>query len=550
MKVADAIAKVLHEEGIDTVFSLLGEATMHVVSALDGLGVKVVDCRHEGAAMAMADGYSRATGKPVLCAVTTGPALAHTLVPLTSAGRTRSQVVVLTGLRNPDNLGDRQRMDHQAIARLAGVGYRPLFEPDNVVERVREVVDQTRYTGKPVILDVTEQVQIQEYAWEIMPRGDAAWKQRQRIHPDPTIVEAAAKLIGQAERPVVIAGVGAEYSDAREEIRAFADRIGALVASTLESKNLFGGDPYNAGIAGLYSSDPVMELFATADCVISFGASLNPYTLAKGYLFPVADFVQVDVLSPRPMGDGQDATHYIQADALAAATTLSAELARQGVPEKTGFRTAEVADRLASVEVDPKEIEIGPDELDPRRVCAEIDALLPDECGFATGLSGHFWSFTALHMTRRRTPLLASTFVGAIGYGVPVGVGAAIGCPDQPMVVFEGDGSMMQNVHALETAARQGIRALIVIMNNESLGAELYKMGFNDLNAELSNAEGLDIEGVARALGCTATTARSMDDVRSFVDAFLAGTGPYVLDARISRNVMSRTFRRANLGEQ
>ncbi|HSJ27191.1 MAG TPA: thiamine pyrophosphate-binding protein [Acidimicrobiia bacterium] len=550
MKVAEAIAKTLVAEGIDTVFSLLGEATMHVVSHLDSLGVKVVDCRHEGAAMAMADGYSRASGKPVLCAVTTGPAFAHTLVPLTSASRTRSQVVVLTGLRSHDDLGDRQRMDHQGIARMAGVSYRPLMDPDNAVERVREAVDLARYEGRPVVLDVAEEIQVQDYPWGVDERPLPAWRKPQRMHPDPAVVEEAVRMLAGAERPVIIAGIGAVHSGARDEIIALAQDTGALLASTLDSKGLFDGDPYNAGIAGLYSSDPVMALFAEADCVVSFGASLNAYTMAKGYLLPSASFIQVDVLSPRPMKSGQDAECYIQGDALATARALRDGLRSAGAADKTGYRTAEIASTLANVEIDPVEIEIGPDELDPRRVCAEVDELLPDTVGFATGLSGHFWSFTALHMTKRRTPVVNGTYVGAIGYGVPVGIGAALADPDRPMVVFEGDGSLMQNIHALETAARHGVRILVVVMNNESLGAELYKMTLKGLNAELSNAPGLDIAGVAAAFGCRSITATSMDQVRSFTREFLEGTGPYVLDARISRKVMSRTFRRSNLGEK
>lgn len=549
MKVAEAMAKTLVDEGIDTVFSLLGEATMHVVSALDALGVNVVDCRHEGAAMAMADGYSRATGKPVLCAVTTGPAFAHTYVPLASASRTKSQVVVLTGLRTMDDLNDRQRMDHQGIARMVGVSYRPLVDPDNAVERVREVVDLARYEGRPVVLDAPEEIQVLEYPWDVAERPRPAWRAPQRIQPDPSVVADAVEMLRAANNPVIIGGIGVMHSDAREQLIGLAEDVGALLASTLESKGLFDGDRYNAGIAGLYSSDPVMEMFAAADLVVSFGASLNSYTLAKGYLFPVAEFIQVDILSPRPMKSGQDAECYVQGDAGATAAAIRSALATRGGVDGPGFRTAEIADRLANVEIDPVEIEIGADELDPRRVCAEVDRLLPDDCGFATGLSGHFWSFTALHMTRRRQPMLASTFVGAIGYGVPVGIGAALATPDKPLVIFEGDGSLMQNVHALETAARHNARVLIVIMNNEALGAELYKMRLKDLNAELSTAPGLDIAGVAKALGCTSTTATNMDDVREFVGEFLAGTGPYVLDARISPAVMSRTFRRANLGE-
>ncbi len=549
MKVAEAIARTLVQEGIDTVFSLLGEATMHVVSSLSEQGVRVIDCRHEGAAMAMADGYSRASGKPVLCAVTTGPAFAHTLVPLTSAGRTRSQVVVLTGLRHADDLNDRQRMDHQGITRLAGVHYRPLHDGDNAVERVREVVDLARADGKPVVLDVAEEVQLQTYAWDVDERPTPAWRTPQRIHPDPEMVQVAAELLRNAERPVIVAGIGAVQSGARDEILALAAETGALVSTTLDSKGWFDGETYNAGIAGLYSSDPVMAHFATADLVVSIGASMNAYTTAKGYLFPMAQFLQVDILSPRPMKNGLDADCYLQGDALATARALRQAVVAAG-GGGTGFHTPEVAADLAGVVVDKKEFEVAPGLLDPREVTAELDRILPPEVGFATGLSGHFWSFTALHMTRRRHPMVLGTYVGAIGYGLPVGIGVALANEGRPVVVMEGDGSLMQNIQSLETAARHGVRVLLVVMNNESLGAEYYKMGLKGLDPELSMARGLDIAGVARALGCTATTARSIEDVRAFATEFLAGTGPYVLDARLDINVMSRTFRRANLGEQ
>lgn len=549
MNVAEAIAKTLVAEGIDTVFSLLGEATMHVVSHLADHGVKVVDCRHEIAAMAMADGYSRATGKPVLCAVTTGPAFAHTLVPLTSAGRSRSQVVVLTGLRSPDDLNDRQRMDHQAIARLAGVNYRPLADPDSAVDRVREVVDLARYEGRPVVFDVAEEVQVQDFPWDVDERPMPSWRQPQRIHPDPAVVNQVVEMLKAARRPVIVAGIGAHHSGAREELIALGDDVGALMATTLDAKGLFDDQPFNAGIAGLYSSDPVMEQFATADLVLSFGASMNQYTVAKGYLFPVAEFVQVDVLSPRPMKSGQDADCYVQGDALAAAAAIRAGLADAGGTSGPGLRSDDLAVRLQE-EIDQKDIPIDDGLLDPREVCRELDAILPEEVGFASGLSGHFWSFTALHMTRRRDPMVLGTYVGAIGYGVPVGIGAAIGIGGRPLVVVEGDGSLMQNVQSLETAARHNVRLLVVVMNNEALGAELYKMDMHGLNAELSVAHGLDVEGVARALGCTATTATTIDEVRTFAKEFLAGEGPYVLDARISPKVMSRTFRRANLGEK
>ena len=350
MKVGEAIAATLVAEGVDTVFSLLGDANMEVLVALGGHGVRIVECRHEAAAMAMADGYARASGRLGLCAVTAGPALAHTFTPLTSAVRIGSPVVVLTGPRARDDPAERQNLDHQGLARLTGAGYLAISNPDTVVERVRGVVDQALATRTPVVLDVPIDLQKQEHPWPVEPREAAAWQRPQRIAPDPAVVAEAARILAGAERPVLIAGEGAVRSGARAELLELGERTGALLATALNARGWFDGEEFDAGVAGLYSRPEVVELFTQSDCVVSFGASMNRYTTMEGYLFPEATFVQVDIKPPAPMPSGDVAACYVQADALRAAQALLGAL---GGVRNEGYRTDDVAKRL-QVEPDTK----------------------------------------------------------------------------------------------------------------------------------------------------------------------------------------------------
>ncbi len=542
MNVAEAIARTLVDEGVDAVFSLLGDGTMHIVLHLAELGIPVYETRHEAIAVAMADGYSRSTGKVGLCAITGGPALAHTLVPLTSAARTDSQVIVLTGPSSRDDLTGRQQFDHGAMTTLAGAQFRPIHSADVAVERTREAVDVARIERSPVVLDVTEEIQQEAFEWDVESRPTPAWRTAQRIHPDPVAIDEAVRLIDASERPVVLAGRGAVASGAREALLDLAAHAGAVVGTALDARGLFHGDPFDAGVAGLYSTPGATEVYGGADLVVSFGASLNAHTTVDGYLFPEARVVQVDILSPRPMRSGETADCYVHGDALAVARAL-----RERVSAGQRHRTDEVAALLAT-DPDPWDVDLEDGLVDPRALCAALDELLPPECGWASGNSGHFWAFPIMHMPRRREPMIFSTYFGAIGYGIPVGLGAAIGHPDRPMVVFEGDASTVMYVQAIETAARYGARMLIVALNDQVLGAEYHKLVARGIDPTLSRTPDLDLAAVATSLGCPGVTLTDLDRLPAIVEQFLEGDGPLFVDARVSPSVPSRPTRRTEYG--
>lgn len=543
MNVGEALARALVDEGIDAVFSLLGDGSVRTVYHLAAQKLPVFEGRHEAYVYAMADGYARASGRPTVCAITGGPALAHTLTAMTGAARSGAPVVLLTGPASRDDLGGRQRIDHRAIAELAGAGYFPVHGPEAAVRRAREVMDFVRERRCPAVLDVPEVVQVEPAGPELTlpPRTPIPGG---RIHPDPTAVDRAVELMQGAARPVVLAGDGAVASGARDALVDLGDRMGALFATTINARGYFHGHAFDAGVAGGLASQAAASVFPDADLVISFGASMDRFTTMNGTLFPEAMHIVVDVRPPGPMGDGRHPQCHVQGDAAIVAAALAATLEPR---TRFEFRTDEMSAGLRA-DPDPYPVDVEPDRLDPRRVCAVLDELLPPECGWVTGNSGHFWAFPIVHMRRWRQPLLHASGFGAIGYGMSVGLGAALANEGRAIVAFEGDAGAMMHIQALETAARYGAKLLVVVLDDGALGAEYHGMVAEGYDPALSLTPPTDFAGIARSLGCRSALLTDDAELPGLVEEFIASPGPMLIHAPISRKVISRPFRRSTYG--
>src|SRR5439155_12695201 len=169
---------------------------------------------------------------------------------------------------------------------------------------------------------------------------------------------------------------GAIWSGAGEAVLRLAERIGAVIATTLMAKNWLADAPYHAGISGFYGTRTGMQLFEQADAVIGVGASLNRYTIEHGYIYPNAKYIQLDLKPHTMMGYGRSANLYLHTDARLGVEALDAELAGRGY-HNPGYRTAEVKERLAHQFEDLAEFDVEPRLLDPREVYRVRDDVAP-----------------------------------------------------------------------------------------------------------------------------------------------------------------------------
>src|SRR5439155_1690240 len=262
-------------------------------------------------------------------------------------------------------------------------------------------------------------------------------------------------------------------------------------------------------------------------------------------IFPEAKYIQLDIKPHAMMGDGRAADVYVHTDARLGVEALEAELARRS-HHNTGYRTAQVKDKLAHQHDDPAEFDIEPDLLDPRDVCGVLDDALPADFNLLTG-SGASAGFTTMICNRPRHLVIPSHWFGCIGQSLPAAIGTDA-ATNRPTLLVDGDASVLMHLAELETAVREGLPLLTVVLNDQALGSEYHKFNAHKMDAELATIPTPDLGAVMRSLGGKGTLARSIEEVRAAADDWVASPSPTVIDARISRQVLTLPYRRMYLG--
>jgi acetolactate synthase-1/2/3 large subunit len=549
MKVSDALASAFVKEGVTTVFGLMGNGNMYWWHALDQYpDVSIYETRYEGTALTMAEGWARATGQPGICTVTQGPGLSQLATALVVAARAHVPMVVFAGdtaLNDPQSV---QQFDQAKFVDATEAGFVPIWKASEAEEAVRTAFYRARMESRPIVLNAPMDIQAEDYDGDIDEYQPSATllPGRQRVQPDPDLLREVVGVLATSKKPVIVAGQGAAAAGAGEAITRLADRIGALLATTLPMKGWLGESEYHVGVSGLYATRTAIELFADADVVIGVGASLNHYTTEHGYIFPNARYVQIDLKPSVVMGTGKRADHYVQGDAQLTMELLDSQLAEQGV-SSTGYRTAQTRAMLAEFDPDPREFELDPDTVDPRQVASILDDMLPSDVGVVHG-TGHCSGITAIFMRKPRKLTWTVNTFGCIGQAMPTAIGAAVALDGAPLAVVDGDASVLMHMSELETAARLGVKLLVTVFNDEALGAEYQKFVSKDMDARAATIATPDLGAVARAFGCRGQLARTLEEVRAGVAEFMAGDGPMLLDIRVSRSVISVPYSRLWFG--
>ncbi|MFC4055503.1 thiamine pyrophosphate-binding protein [Actinomadura syzygii] len=551
MKVYEALARAFVAEGTNAVFTMMGDANMFWLGALDRLGVRQLEVRHEGAGLAMADGWARTDGQPGVCSTTSGPGVAQLATTLLVASRARTPLVVFVG---EAPLGDEsyvQRLDQKRFAEACESGFVHLPKAENAYEAVQTAFYLARTESRPILLSAPMNIQQQAFDDDEEYTPSTALLARAKPpfpHPD-SIAEAADILVG-AERPVIIVGRGAVRSGAGDAVLRLAESTGAILATTQQVKTwLVDKDEFHVGISGLYSTKTAMELFQECDAVVAVGAGLNKYTTEHGYLYPGARFIQIDSKPHVVMGDGRSADVFVHADATLGVQELNRVLAERG-HHQTGYRTPEVKERLTTAFEDPQEYELEPGTLDPRDICRLLDERIPSDIGLIIG-GGQNICFSTILMTKPRRYVLANQHFGCIGQGLTTAIGAVVATEDRPAFLVEGDAGFMMHLNEFDTAVRYGLPLLIVIFNDQLLGAEYHKaVAKGGLNPDLARVATPDLGAVGRAMGGGGALATDLDALSAAVDEWLADPKPTIIDARISEKVISIPYRRLHFGQE
>ena len=548
MKVYQRLAANFIAEGVTHMFGIMGDGNMYWMHELDKLGgVQMLEVRHEGAGLGMADGWARATRTPGVATATCGPGVSQLATALITANRASSPLVAFCGEHPSNDPEYNQRLDQAAFCAGCETGFIRVANPTVVDESVRKAFYLAKLESRPIMLSAPMDVQQMAFEDDDEPyEPSSTLLPKRTIHPDPDEISRAADIVGKAKHPVIIVGRGARWSGAGPAVVRLADRIGAIIGTTLMAKGWLAENEWYAGISGTYGARNSLKLFEEADCVIAVGATMNRYTTEHGYLYPNAKFVHMDTKPHLVMGRGKSADCYVQTDAKAGVEALEAELARRQV-KMAGYRTSEVKKLLQARNVDRAEFPIEPGLVDGREIIHTLDEMLPSDIGVLTG-SGATAGFSNMGFNKPRAMVLASHFFGCIGQMLPAAMGVVVASGYKPHVLCDGDASVMMHLAEFETAVRYKMPLMVVCLNNESLGSEYYKLDAHKMKADLSVITVPDLGKVGVAMGGRGKQVRSIEDLRQVTQEFLASPAPTLVDVRLDRSVITLPYRRIHYG--
>jgi acetolactate synthase-1/2/3 large subunit len=539
-KLATTVGQALADEGVRAAFGVVGNGNFLAVAGLMAGGARYVAARHEGGAVAMADAYYRATGDVAVCTTTYGPGLTNTATGLAEAVKHRSGLLLLSG---DQPAGGPRPIDIDQGAFAAALGARTVRVTDPATARgtVARALELARGGPRPVVLslpadllgaDVPDQPH--------QPAGAGVARLDPRPGPAACQVDAALDVLASARRPLLLAGLGAYRSGAAQPTAALADRLGALLTTTVMAGGLYRDSPWSLGICGGFASPRAARIMGEADVVVAFGASLNDFTLHGGMLLdPGATLVQVD-LDAAPTVSRVDLC--VTGDAAQVARALLDGVRARGLVASSwrGEVAADVG--LAGWEHEPYDDASTVSRIDPRSLSLALAGLLPAERTLVMD-GGHFVGWPAMYWPAADPSALV--FTGAafqtIGLGFAGAVGAAIGRTDRTTVVALGDGGALMGLPELETLIRVSHSALVVIFNDAAYGAEVHM--YRPLVPDTSPATfgDTDFAAVARSFGAKAATVRTVADLaglRAWREAGCHGT--YLLDCKVVPDVVAK----------
>ena len=538
----DILARTVVQEEPGTCFALLGDANMALAARMSDMGCDFVYVRHEHCAVAAAMAYARKTGDVGLATVTCGPGLTQVMTALPAAVRARLPLVVLAGEAPLKTGWYNQAIDQAPFVTATGAAYLPAHWPARMPVVIRDAFAQARRERRPVVVGLP--FDLQELPWD-GPEDLAAPSKTLTpltgpIPPNPDDLARLLPVLASAERPVVMAGMGAVEAGAADALLALARHLDAPTATTLPARGLFHDDPCCLGVAGGFSSAIAREVLGEADLILAFGCSLAKHNADAGKLWPKAQVLQIDT-DPLTLSQGRVAADlHLRADARLGAEALTAALPSRA----TSRRNDTLAQRIATEPADTAEFDMSEGQHDPRDVVTALDAAIPQGWQMVNS-SGHCSYFFA-HMNRPYAEFLTIREFGAIGNGTSFAMGVAAACEGTPVVLLDGDGSWLMHVQELETYLRHRLPILTVVLNDGAYGSEIHKLRTEGLSEDGAVFGQTDLAAIARGFGAVGVRVNDLGALPGLIDSFAADPRPTVLDIPISDQVVSPVIRRSH----
>lgn len=509
------LTQLLASYGVDTVFGIPGVHTIELYRGLTGSGIRHVTPRHEQGAGFMADGYARACGRPGVCFIISGPGMTNIATPMGQAYGDSIPMLVISSVNAHGRLGSGDGWLHELPDQrglIAGVAAfsRTIHTPAELAPAIAQafaLFDGAR--PRPVHIEIPIDV-LHASATHLSAIPDRQPRLVPGV-PAPAALDDAADRLGEAERPVILAGGGALGGAA--PIRTLAERLGAPVVLTTNARGLLPPDhPLQISLSP--SLPAVREVIAEADVVLALGTELGStdYDFDEDGGFRIdGDLIRVD-LDPQQMMRGVAPALGLIGDAAQTTAALVDRLAERDIANGAA-RAARVrgadGDLSATLRGDLAFLDTVRDTLPDALIVGDSTQLVyAGNIAFAAATPGSYWN--------------SATGFGTLGYGLPAGIGAALAC-SKPVIALAGDGGFQFSMPELASATEAGVDLILLLHDNTGYGEIKKAMLAADVDPVGVDLFTPDFEAIGAACGWSVRRVRTPDEIAAALTAAREG---------------------------
>ena len=532
MTTEEAFVKVLQMHGIEHAFGIIGSAFMPISDIFPDAGITFWDVAHETNGGLIADGYTRATGKMSMVVAQNGPGITGLVTPIKTAYWNHTPLLLVTPQAANKTMGQGgfQEVEQMNLFKDMVCYQEEVRDPSRIAEVLNRVIEKAIRGSAPAQINVPRDYWTQVVDIELPPivrlEGQAG---------GADAIEQAAKILSDANFPVILSGAGVVIGGAIEDCVKLAEKLDSPVCSGYQHNDSFpGSHPLAVGPLGYNGSKAAMELIAKADVVLALGTRLNPFSTLPGYgidYWPKnAKIIQVD-MNPDRIGLTKKVTVGICGDAKLVAQQLLNKLSpkagdtdrqkRKDLIHQTKSAWLQKLSSLDHEDDDPGTVwnkearERDKDRMSPRQAWRAIQTGMPEDVIISSDIGNNCAIGNAYPTFEKGRKYLAPGLFGPCGYGFPSILGAKIGCPETPVIGFAGDGAFGISMNEMSSCARKEWPAIsMVIFRNYQWGAEKrnttlwFDNNFigTELDPELSYAK------VANACGLKGVTVKTMEE--------------------------------------
>ena len=510
MSGSQALVGSLAREGVEVVFALPG---VQIMDAFDAFfhepSIRLVLVRHEQSAAYMADGYARTTGRPGVALVVPGPGALNATAALGTAYATSSPVLLVCGQIESYNLGKNRGALHEIGEQLDIFKHLTKWcdratQVEEIPGMVHKAIEHLS-TGRPRPVEI-------EIPWDVLPAtADTDLPETEvfaKQAPEPSQIRDAARLLSQAERPLIWAGGGAREADLSQELLELARALNAPVITTPEGKGAIPeDDPHSLG-AFYYGHGPGYLALPQADVILAVGSRLHMSPSVPWSFQPHQKLIQIDA-DPEEVGRNFPLAVGITADGRLGLQGLLNELG--GSIHASRWTNAEMTSIRQQTDSEIKEM--APLQVE---IIETIRRELDDDAIMVAGTTDiGYWSHLAYPVLKPRSYLTPSYFA-TLGYAFPTALGAKVGNPNRQVVATIGDGGFHYAASELSTAVQEGINLVTLVFNNGMLGAsyndQQSRYGGRTIGTELHNPDFAQLAEVYGALGIKLGSREELGD--------------------------------------